>query len=940
MPVDVEGGSAGTAYGSIDELPTGRSGGKTCVRPWSLVEAPEASLDDVVRSFRAIEADETDGPLVLPSFGEAVVAWTAKRTSAVHAFVTSTLTTALSWLSVDDDNDDEGNDDEEGTTLTTATSARRAAATTANPSSPTTTNNTNNSNNSNNSNADADTDSPTPRFSTSVYRFVMVVGLVAIVAVGYAGQRVLLGGNVDGGSEASTSDAASSAYAEVAALYDDKVVFSVSTEDIGELRPIHSLEDVQVAAAKVTELTATGIPITLAIAHNAPPLNDGLFAEVTNEYSGMGTKMLPYPFLKDAVLMEPYRESTVTLKGFTPGCNLEYTLTGVTDDSIILSQQIKKSEDGVFTVKPTKTGQYVLHAEQTCDDDVDGQQKKQMTQTVWVKYVRRELMTLTDEDREEFLDAFRTLWDVTTKDGMTKFGKLYKSVAYLSTVHNDAGANSVCDEFHAGTGFLNNHMFLGMYLEQSLRLINPKVSMHYMDYSKYFSARDFDNHLFNPMDGGNWTEIMSDKWFGHNDPESGVIVDSRWAYTKTPYLTTEFLTQEMIQEKATFFPAEERAWLLKTGPHIMSPYGLLRAPWNYNPSPYLTRYNNVNRLSHEGVPEKVLKPYMGSNCEDMKIFFAGYAVDQPMYVYLEATEDNVHGYVHFTIGGSGGDRAAEIDQILREKYGLSNTHLFYIAEASHKFVKSYLAGMTYNYENPVICTGDPWVGGKLVTSASPGEDGGPKCKCNQYYMESEEKLNTLIDLYFNHFMPADDTILNLDFETRKEIMDLACTRMSYEGDLAGSGAAMDPLFWVVHGAVDRLFQRVSFSGVLTDKVYHTSKRSVGCSGHETTGTKRWLKGLFLEDSSIDLSMLTNQQLAEILDPSTDAFRDLQNSVYADSLYPWCEGFEEWLATKTDEDSGDAAGSDAAVEVPAKKGGIMNSVLDSITVFRSSLFGRR
>ena len=29
------------------------------------------------------------------------------------------------------------------------------------------------------------------------------------------------------------------------------------------------------------------------------------------------------------------------------------------------------------------------------------------------------------------------------------------------------------------------------------------------------------------------------------------------------------------------------------------------------------------------------------------------------------------------------------------------------------------------------------------------------------------------------------------------------------GDMGGSGAAMDPLFWVAHGAVDRLFQKVT-----------------------------------------------------------------------------------------------------------------------------------
>ena len=42
-----------------------------------------------------------------------------------------------------------------------------------------------------------------------------------------------------------------------------------------------------------------------------------------------------------------------------------------------------------------------------------------------------------------------------------------------------------------------------------------------------------------------------------------------------------------------------------------------------------------------------------------------------------------------------------------------------------------------------------------------------------------------------------------------------CPPSSPPGDMAGSGAAMDPLFWVVHGAVERIFQRVMLEGVFT-----------------------------------------------------------------------------------------------------------------------------
>ena len=37
--------------------------------------------------------------------------------------------------------------------------------------------------------------------------------------------------------------------------------------------------------------------------------------------------------------------------------------------------------------------------------------------------------------------------------------------------------------------------------------------------------------------------------------------------------------------------------------------------------------------------------------------------------------------------------------------------------------------------------------------------------------------------------------------------------------MAGSGAAMDPLFWVVHGAVERIFQRVMLEGVFTGRIW-------------------------------------------------------------------------------------------------------------------------
>jgi hypothetical protein len=199
------------------------------------------------------------------------------------------------------------------------------------------------------------------------------------------------------------------------------------------------------------------------------------------------TNMFPYPFLTDSLLLEPHRETTFTIGEIYDGCSYDWKLTG--DDY----SKSGTASDGVFTAKAYNVGSYSLSVSEDCGGDDTG---RDLSMTVWVKYVRRELSTLTDDDREDFLDAFRTLWDVNTVDGKEVYGEDYKSLYYLATVHNDAGGNSVCDQFHGDSGFINNHVMLGAYLEQSLQLVNPKMALHYMEYSRYFSSSDFAKREF------------------------------------------------------------------------------------------------------------------------------------------------------------------------------------------------------------------------------------------------------------------------------------------------------------------------------------------------------------------------------------------------------------------------------------------------------------
>ena len=211
---------------------------------------------------------------------------------------------------------------------------------------------------------------------------------------------------------------------------------------------------------------------------------DLIVSSISNEYGIRGADtMLPYPFLTGALFMEPYKEATITLEGPLSGCTYDWSLTNVKGTADTVSGV---SKDGIIMATLESVGEYLLTASESCGAASDS--SRQLSMKVWVKYVRRELQSLNDQDREDFLDAFHTLWTVSTTKGQALYGDRYKSVNYFATLHNDGGGNDACDEFHGGYGFLNNHMYLSAYLEQSLQLVNPRVALHYMEYGKYFES--------------------------------------------------------------------------------------------------------------------------------------------------------------------------------------------------------------------------------------------------------------------------------------------------------------------------------------------------------------------------------------------------------------------------------------------------------------------
>jgi len=72
-------------------------------------------------------------------------------------------------------------------------------------------------------------------------------------------------------------------------------------------------------------------------------------------------------------------------------------------------------------------------------------------------YVRRELRTLNDDDRNAFFDTAEVLFRTPTSEGQDTYGSKYYGIGTFAMAHNILAGNSDCDHMHDGLGFLTNH---------------------------------------------------------------------------------------------------------------------------------------------------------------------------------------------------------------------------------------------------------------------------------------------------------------------------------------------------------------------------------------------------------------------------------------------------------------------------------------------------
>jgi hypothetical protein len=244
-----------------------------------------------------------------------------------------------------------------------------------------------------------------------------------------------------------------------------------------------------------------------------------------------------------------------------------------------------------------------------------------------VKYVRREIRSLTDEDRETFFSALEVLYSLSETEGQRLYGSKFHNAEYFSYKHLTGAGTTDCDHWHDGAGIITHHMAFTLEFEQSLQSINPAIANPYWEYG-------MDTYLYD-----HWSDspIFDADWFGMSsptNPEHKIDDGGRWDDLLVP--DGDAYTEWNIHDTGSLNP-------------YVNGFGHMRSPWNNNPFQQLGRHNKTYSMTqYETMPD----------CSVLQSCFKSTSLAD----LNDCSNGQTHGPVHILIGGAWGDGALFEDE--------------------------------------------------------------------------------------------------------------------------------------------------------------------------------------------------------------------------------------------------------------------------------------
>ena len=462
------------------------------------------------------------------------------------------------------------------------------------------------------------------------------------------------------------------------------------------------------------------------------------------------------------VVAEPYKDQLLSINYFTDETGTEISMDEIDETSYSVTWNINgetyTGKEIMFRLNLAPQILWQCSVTVSRSDMVVANRDFSMA----VKYVRREIRSLLDDDRNLFLKTLRLLYDVSTEDGQALYGDKYISAEGLLFRHLNGAGRSDCDHWHDGAGIVVQHMAFTLLTEQSLQSVDRSLSMPYWEYA-------MDESLYS-----NWfdSDMFRDDWFGAASPTSNdhSIERGLWAGVKLP-------DGNSYKEK----------WnILKTGSlnPFVNGYGVMRSPWNNNPSPYIGRHNLTYGITTTKMP----------NCAVMSSCYGSKSLSG----ITDCLNGVTHGPVHILIGGNWGE-----GNVFTENRDIS-----------------FLQGM-----NKLLFFKNLWRSG-FARCPTSCDSSSSQCACviPEEYIATYGAQGILeragvwdqISGSLQKGDSSDETILAALH---------ALADPAQVGEMFSSAAPYDPIFWPVHGQIERVLslKRVRLAqGYLSSKTFAES----------------------------------------------------------------------------------------------------------------------
>lgn len=537
------------------------------------------------------------------------------------------------------------------------------------------------------------------------------------------------------------------------------------------------------------------------------------------------------------MLVEPHRKTTLTVEGFSEQLG---HMSGVTfrwhmieadenGDPLVGARPILDALGGPeATVTLAKTGTiYDLRVKQYGGD---GSLVAVQRMKVSCKYVRREIRSLTEDDREAFFQAMEIFFTIPTEVGQARYGEKFFNYERITAYH-DSKITDYC--YHDGMQFLTSHAAFDLVMERYLQMINPKVTLPIWDFmieSATMGAKWYDSVIF------------SDDWFGSalGHPENNFMVKGRFENVSTIYDPDRTLVDHRVRPNH-------------------NAYGYITSVNNYQDVPRLTRTSSYCGLTSHATFATV------------ETFVGCFDDEDNLYDWETCMETKVHGDLHGLLGGGfncNTDMKAFSDQHPEYSVGLLS------------FVLEYL---TFNY----------WPMNEFIPSANvcdtectkgQTEKCGCTCLIDAFAISDAEVysyVTTFMKAAISKFTGDKYIVYDADAEypygfmqdderlsdeesllLMRYLIKLGCEPASV-GYMSTGASPLDPIFWVLHPMFEKAMHILWLSPQYRDN-YTFEWVDGSCSGSGYTDELPFTENLL--GLGTGKTFITNQQLLELMHP--------------------------------------------------------------------------